>query len=373
MGILQPHIDPVLFECRFEEFRAFIENKSNTSFDSFSSNPYTKNEEGFKSRLQVDGQAALSPHLWKQSDIGTGTIVRGVISAIELPQNKLVRWQGKYGPQSRPHRQLHEILEKGADLPSIEECFFGFYRGNLEDSLAFSHLSAFFGKTYPLLAYLFFLKDPTSYLPIAPTYFDQAFHDLGAGLKTSKRCSWENYQTFLNLFFELKILLSGRIGPAVSLLDAHSFAWILACQMERTPDTEVQWYQKLSISEREAIVKARIGQGKFRQSLIDYWGKCSVTGCSEIRLLRASHIKPWVVSSLTERFIHFNGLLLSPGLDACFDGGYISFDDTGKILVSSRLCPEDYVHLGLHPDLYLHRVEKEHQVFLAYHREHIFK
>ncbi|RKY67696.1 MAG: HNH endonuclease, partial [Candidatus Latescibacterota bacterium] len=32
----------------------------------------------------------------------------------------------------------------------------------------------------------------------------------------------------------------------------------------------------------------------------------------------------------------YNGLLLSPNLDACFDSGFISFDDAGNILISSQ-------------------------------------
>jgi len=39
------------------------------------------------------------------------------------------------------------------------------------------------------------------------------------------------------------------------------------------------------------------------------------------------------MATLTERLNLYNGLLLSPALDACFDTGYISFDDQGGILI----------------------------------------
>ena len=93
---------------------------------------------------------------------------------------------------------------------------------------------------------------------------------------------------------------------------------------------DVAEYLALSKSERDAIIKARIGQGGVRQSLIEYWSSCAVTGCANTQLLRASHIKPWKVADLKERLSLYNGLLLSPALDACFDAGYISFDDQGK-------------------------------------------
>lgn len=86
-------------------------------------------------------------------------------------------------------------------------------------------------------------------------------------------------------------------------------------------------YTEVSETEREAIVQSRVGQGKFREDLIRYWGKCAVTGCELIKILKASHIKPWRYSSNIERLDKFNGLLLIPNLDSTFDNGLISFDN----------------------------------------------
>ena len=88
-------------------------------------------------------------------------------------------------------------------------------------------------------------------------------------------------------------------------------------------------------TEAEALVKARVGQGKFRNNLIEYWKGCSVTNCKYITILIASHIKPWKDSSNKERLDVYNGLLLLPNIDKLFDKGYISFRDTGKIMISS--------------------------------------
>lgn len=93
-----------------------------------------------------------------------------------------------------------------------------------------------------------------------------------------------------------------------------------------------------SATDRDAFVKARIGQGTFRQLLIEAWdGGCAVTGCSELAVLRASHIKPWRDCSDFERLDPSNGLLLTANLDALFDARLISFDDDGAMLVSARL------------------------------------
>jgi hypothetical protein len=49
----------------------------------------------------------------------------------------------------------------------------------------------------------------------------------------------------------------------------------------------------LGPTEKETLGAAHIGQGQFRQHLDRLWKACAVTGCLELPLLRASHIKPW--------------------------------------------------------------------------------
>ena len=47
-------------------------------------------------------------------------------------------------------------------------------------------------------------------------------------------------------------------------------------------------------TEAERLLVQRIGQGIFRDALMDYWGAaCPLTGIKERELLRASHIVPW--------------------------------------------------------------------------------
>ena len=95
------------------------------------------------------------------------------------------------------------------------------------------------------------------------------------------------------------------------------------------------------------LVDARLGQGQFRQDLLSVFGGCcAVTGLSEPRLLRASHIKPWCVSSNAERLDPDNGVLLAAGIDAAFDAGFVGFDQTGALLVNPKINPQDLTHLG---------------------------
>lgn len=134
-----------------------------------------------------------------------------------------------------------------------------------------------------------------------------------------------------------------------------------------------QTYAELSETEREAIIKSRIGQGVFRARLFEYWHRCSVTGLMVPELLRASHIKPWRNSTNPERLDVFNGLLLVPNLDTSFDVGLLTFTDTGRILISSQLSREARSTLGIGDSLRLAKVDPRHRDYLRYHRENIFR
>lgn len=147
----------------------------------------------------------------------------------------------------------------------------------------------------------------------------------------------------------------------------------LPCEPLR--EFEKQTRELPSTTEAERLVVQRVGQDIFRSRLMDYWdGKCAVTGLDVSELLKASHIKPWRdCESDAERLDVFNGLLLSPNLDAAFDRGFISFDDEGKILFSSLLQSTSSQHLGLSSTLKIQKLEEQHKPYMQWHRERLFK
>jgi predicted restriction endonuclease len=123
-------------------------------------------------------------------------------------------------------------------------------------------------------------------------------------------------------------------------------------------------------TEVERMVRQRIGQNAFRNAMLNYWsGACAVTGIAVSEVLRASHAKPWAdCVNDTERLDVFNGFLLSANLDALFDRCLITFDDTGKIIISTRLTQDQCDTLGLKPGLCLRWIANEHLFYLRYHR-----
>jgi len=99
---------------------------------------------------------------------------------------------------------------------------------------------------------------------------------------------------------------------------------------------------------KERLVNARLGQGGYRESLLDMWGsRCALTDCNIVQVLRASHIKPWRDSTNEERLDPYNGVLLAASIDALFDKNIITISADGSILVSSSIESGALIKLGL--------------------------
>jgi putative restriction endonuclease len=87
-------------------------------------------------------------------------------------------------------------------------------------------------------------------------------------------------------------------------------------------------------TDREAIIRARRGQGLFKQRVMEIKRRCRITAVENPIHLVASHCKPWRDSSNDERLNGENGLLLTPSIDHLFDRGFIGFEDSGNLIVS---------------------------------------
>lgn len=125
-------------------------------------------------------------------------------------------------------------------------------------------------------------------------------------------------------------------------------------------------------TEAERVVVQRVGQNLFRAALLDYWqGRCCVSGLAVPELLRASHIKPWAAcDNDDERLDVFNGLLLAPHIDALFDGGWISFSDDGRVVISEALPADAAALMAVRPEWGVGNFQPAHRRYLAFHRQH---
>jgi putative restriction endonuclease len=124
---------------------------------------------------------------------------------------------------------------------------------------------------------------------------------------------------------------------------------------------------------KNVVIAIRIGQNLFREKLIISLKKCPITGIDDVRILIASHIKPWSQATNDERLDVKNGFLFSPTIDRLFDSGLISFSDDKELLVSNTISEENLSRLNLKrgqiiADLPIIGREQ----YLNYHRKKIF-
>lgn len=125
---------------------------------------------------------------------------------------------------------------------------------------------------------------------------------------------------------------------------------------------------------KEALVDARVGQGAFRSAVLQLWNyRCSVTDSSTLDAIRASHIKPWRDSTNEERLDPANGLPLVASLDALFDAGLISFEDSGRLLVSSELSRPEQEIYGVVGKTLTKKPPDKTASYLHYHRTTLYR
>lgn len=126
--------------------------------------------------------------------------------------------------------------------------------------------------------------------------------------------------------------------------------------------------KSIPATERVQLAKARVGQGLFRKRVVLLDHACRVTGVTDTRVLIASHIKPWRDSTNPERINGFNGILLSPHVDALFDEQLITFEDNGRMRVHDSLPREVLDRWSIDPGKSTGPFHQEQEQFLAYHR-----
>jgi hypothetical protein len=152
----------------------------------------------------------------------------------------------------------------------------------------------------------------------------------------------------------------------------------LAEKMLRDIDDQIQVNIEIASTknptEKEQLVKSRIGQGLFRQRIQLLESACRVSRVSDPQYLVASHIKPWRACNNNERLDGANGLFLSPNIDLLFDRGHISFDDDGTLLVAAGLDTKTLEALGVPVKrTKCGEFSANQRKYLAYHRRHIFR
>jgi hypothetical protein len=224
-------IDQQAMEAAFKEFKALIAEYSDHDFTNFNEG-LTAGWENYKPLLREYALSILKPDEWQKVSIGDGVILEATIAAIEIQEsgkghiNNLVFWQNRFGHASRVHKIFLEARTDKILCGQIEQALFDLFH-NSDDGKAFEALNEISGGKYPLIAYLFFLKDSSRYMPIVPTTFDKVFIKLNIDLITLRNCSWDNYQAYNGVLENVAAFLKQNVKQdSLGLIDAHSFCWV---------------------------------------------------------------------------------------------------------------------------------------------------
>jgi len=178
------------------------------------------------------------------------------------------------------------------------------------------------------------------------------------------------YLTEISLEFgELLTLLSNANLPAIEQELAPAFD----SESDYEINLEIEARHLEGDLEKIQVTKSRRGQGIFKSNVRLIENHCRITGVTSIKHLRASHIKPWAASNNEEKLDGSNGLLLSPHVDHLFDRGFISFKDSGDLLISGKLNPIVLDKWSIAPYQNVGGFIDSQKSYLEYHRDLIFK
>jgi len=142
---------------------------------------------------------------------------------------------------------------------------------------------------------------------------------------------------------------------------------------EQRLEQQVEKDRSVPETDREAIIRARCGQGLFKQRVMRIERKCRITGVENLTHLIASHCKPWRDASNEERLDGENGLLLTPSVDHLFDRGFIGFENSGELIISPIAHTPSLQRMGIETE---HRVNvglftEGQKHFLEFHRNSV--
>ncbi len=175
--------------------------------------------------------------------------------------------------------------------------------------------------------------------------------------------------------YELQQLLQAAPIPLPSRVADHPVeVEQLRKEWEDHIQSRIQGDPALRRTERIALVRSRCGQGMFRDRVSRVEKSCRITRVDNPTHLIASHILPWRHANNEQRLDGENGLMLTPSVDDLFDRGFISFQDNGRLLISSVADRQSLDRMGFETSrsVSVGAFSEGQRRFLAYHRDDIF-
>jgi predicted restriction endonuclease len=167
----------------------------------------------------------------------------------------------------------------------------------------------------------------------------------------------------------LRDLMTMTVQKDEALRDSES-----AIKWQEHLERQLERDDTLQETDKQQLVLARRGQGVFKKNVRLLEQACRITKVDRLEHLRASHIRPWRDSDNEMRLSGENGLLLTPSVDHLFDRGFISFEDSGRLLISPIADRTSLSRMGIETQANVNvgRFSEEQRKQLEYHRSNVF-
>ncbi len=217
-------INSILMNKIIDEFIERMKSKGN-GIISFGANSYyfdgepghKDGGEGYKLGMAIAARKLWNKQKFTPADIGKGRI-NETIRTLLSPQYRHNLVTGYQNTNS-----TFALMENN---PTLAEALFYNVFESTNAELAFRELTAKI-RRYDVVSTLFFFRDYSKFVPIATKTIDRIFYNLGIDFTATDKISWENYTTYLGYVRQVRSLLADRFEGDVTLLDAHSFLWIM--------------------------------------------------------------------------------------------------------------------------------------------------
>ena len=220
-------------------FKEFVKSQDEgIPFSFVDENTFLGREENYKSKIAERARNELDYGKWKESWIGNGKILNVCGRAMAKAQNLVNRnQQTLFKNMINPNHERYK--------PDAERALYDIYksRQGAQEATAFAQAKKVFGGYYDTIAYLFFIKDESRFIPISPGNFEKSLYDIGINYELSGKCDWDNYTGFIDIVKDVQSVMQDNMPDVdIRLIDAHSFLWVIneKCFREWNPDTETK-------------------------------------------------------------------------------------------------------------------------------------
>lgn len=227
----------------------------------------SNNQEDYKRRVAERAMRALGYSNWTEELIGKGSISESAVKAVQKNQNLVGRFQVTVFS--------NKVRE---DVATSERLLFDLYHERKEEE-CFERICSLVGRKYDLLAYLYFILDSNRYLPLRPSIFDNIFRKLDITLQLSDKCSWDNYQEFLDTVAKVRDVMKDYFNvDDIDLLDAHSFLWTVKSEGLEVDNEDGGSSGEISSEEEKLVFHREHGEGHIikvseTKVYVDFGGK----------------------------------------------------------------------------------------------------